>query len=81
MARTIEDNQRDSKEEKELAKSMKNNKEKITRKEIKYWLGDDYRKWIHNVIFDLVNGNDMNDLKYLKYEIKKATEDSKEAHD
>ena len=52
---------------------------KTTIKEIKYWLGDDYRKWIHNVIFDLVNGNDMNDLKYLRYEIKKATKDSKEA--
>ena len=53
--------------------------DKITMKEINYWLGDDYRKWIHNVIFDLVNGNDMNDLKYLRYEIKKATKDSREA--
>ena len=53
---------------------------KITMKEIKYWLGDDYRKWIHNVIFDLINEEDIYGLKDLKYEIKKATEDSKEAN-
>ena len=55
-------------------------------KEIKYWLGDDYHKWIHKVIFDLVNEEDIYGLKALKvlnplkYEIKKATKDSKEAN-
>ena len=30
----------------------------ITKNEIKYWLGNDYPKWIANVILDLVNDND-----------------------
>ena len=52
----------------------------ITKNEIKYWLGNDYPKWIANVILDLVNDNDPNDLIYLKKEIKKANQDSKDAH-
>jgi len=51
----------------------------ITKKEIEYWLGDDYHNWIANVISDLVNNNDPNDLLYLKKEIKKANQDSKDA--
>ena len=51
----------------------------ITKNEVRYWLGDDYHKWIINVIYDLVNDNDPNDLVYLKKEIKKANKDSKEA--
>lgn len=51
----------------------------ITKNEIKYWLGNDYPKWIANVILDLVNDNDPNDLIYLKKEIKKANQDSKDA--
>ena len=54
-------------------------KETITKKEIGYWLGDDYHNWITNVIFDLVNNNDPNDLIYLRKEIRKATQDSKDA--
>ena len=46
---------------------------------IRYWLGDDYHKWIVNVIYDLVNYNDPNDLLYLKKEIIKASQDSKDA--
>jgi len=45
------------------------------------WLGDDYHKWIVNVIYDLVNYNDPNDLLYLKKEIVKANQDSKEANE
>jgi len=51
----------------------------ITKKEVRYWLGDDYHKWIVNVIYDLVNYNDPNDLLYLKKEIIKASQDSKDA--
>ena len=51
----------------------------ITKKEVRYWLGDDYHKWIVNVIYDLVNYNDPNDLLYLKKEIIKASQDSKYA--
>jgi|TARA_Y100000296_G_scaffold59970_1_gene69393 hypothetical protein len=51
----------------------------ITKNEIKYWLGNDYPKWIANVILDLVNDNDPNDLINLKKEIKKANQDSKDA--
>jgi len=51
----------------------------ITKQEIGYWLGNDYPKWIGNVILDLVNDNDPNDLIYLKKEIKKANQDSKDA--
>ena len=51
----------------------------ITKNEVRYWLGDDYHKWIINVIYDLVNYNDPNDLLYLKKEIIKASQDSKDA--
>ena len=51
----------------------------ITKQEIKYWLGNDYDKWIVNDINNLVNLNDPNDLLYLKKEIKKASQDSKDA--
>ena len=54
---------------------------KVSIKEIKYWLGDDYSKWIHHVIWCLVNGDKIKDLECLNYEIKKATKDSKEANE
>ena len=53
---------------------------KVSIKEIKYWLGDDYHKWIHNVIWVLVNGDKIQNLECLNYEIRKATKDSKEAN-
>jgi len=63
-----------------IKKNIEMNTEKsITKQEIKYWLGNDYHKWIVNVIHDLVNLNDPNDLLYLKKEIKKASQDSKDA--
>ncbi len=53
----------------------------VSKDEVRYWLGDDYHKWIVNVIYDLVNYNDPNDLLYLKKEIVKANQDSKEANE
>ena len=53
----------------------------VSKDEVRYWLGDDYHKWIVNVIYDLVNYNDPNDLLYLKKEIVKASQDSKEANE
>ena len=50
MTRTNQDKQRDSMEEKEIHVSMKNNKEKITRKEMKYWLEDNYTNWLPDVL-------------------------------
>jgi hypothetical protein len=81
MARTIQDNQRDSMEEKEIHVSMKNNKEKITRKEMKYWLEDNYTNWLPDVLREMINENKPNALINLKKEIKKATKDSKEANE
>jgi len=72
MVRTIQDNQRDSMEEKEIHVSMKNNKEKITRKEMKYWLEDNYTNWLPDVLREMINENKPNALINLKKEIKKA---------
>ena len=79
MVRTIQDNQRDSMEEKEIHVSMKNNKEKITRKEMKYWLEDNYTNWLPDVLREMINENKPNALINLKKEIKKASQGSKDA--
>ena len=53
---------------------------KITRKEMKYWLEDNYTNWLPNVLREMINENKPNALINLKKEIKKATKDSKEAN-
>ena len=78
--RTNEDNKRDSIEEKEIHMSIKNNKEKITKKEMEYWLENNYTNWLPDVLREMINENKPNALINLKKEIKKATEDSKEAN-
>jgi len=52
---------------------------KISMKEMKYWLEDNYTNWLPNVLREMINENKPNALINLKKEIKKATKDSKEA--
>ena len=53
---------------------------KITRKEMKYWLEDNYTNWLPDVLREMINENKPNALINLKKEIKKATKDSREAN-
>ena len=54
---------------------------KISMKEMKYWLEDNYTNWLPNVLREMINENKPNALINLKKEIKKATKDSKEANE
>ena len=69
--RTNEDNKRDSIEEKEIHMSIKNNKEKITKKEMEYWLENNYTNWLPDVLREMINENKPNALINLKKKLKK----------
>ena len=51
----------------------------ITKKEMEYWLEDNYTNWLPEVLRNMINKNKPNALINLKKEIKKAYKDSKDA--
>ena len=51
----------------------------ITKKEMEYWLDDNYTNWLPEVLRNMINENKPDALIKLQKEIKKATQDSKEA--
>ena len=53
----------------------------ITKKEMKYWLDDNYQNWIADVLINLINENKPNALVELKKEIKQAYKDSVQANE
>ena len=53
--------------------------EKIIKQELEYWLEDNWKNWLPDVLLSLINDDKPNALKDLRKEIKKATQDSKDA--
>ena len=53
--------------------------EKIIKQELEYWLEDNWKNWLPDVLLSLINDDNPNALKDLRKEIKKATQDSKDA--
>ena len=53
--------------------------EKIIKQELEYWLEDNWKNWLPDVLLSLINDDNPNALKNLRKEIKKATQDSKDA--
>ena len=51
----------------------------ITKKEMEYWLEDNYTNWLPEVLRNMINENKSNALIDLQKEIKKAYQDSKDA--
>jgi hypothetical protein len=51
----------------------------ITKKEMEYWLDDNYTNWLPDVLRNMINENKPNALIKLKKEIKQAYKDSIQA--
>ena len=51
----------------------------ITKKEMEYWLEDNYTNWLPEVLRNMINENKPDALIKLQKEIIKASQDSKDA--
>ena len=51
----------------------------ITKKEVEYWLDDNYQNWIADNLVGLINSDDPNEIPNLRKEIKQASFDSQDA--
>lgn len=53
--------------------------DKLTREELNYWLEDNWVDWLPDILLNMINDNKPYALADLKYEIKQAWQQSREA--